>query len=135
MKALDTNILARFFVDDPDDPQSAKQRPAAASALSESAFVSVTVLLEFEWVLRGFYSLPRRTIVEVLRALVGIEHLTIEDRNAALAAIDALESGMDFADALHIARSSNTSGFVTFDRRLARRARSLQFGIPIEVLA
>ena len=41
-------IPARFFVDDPDDPQSAKQRPAAALALSESAFVSVTVLLEFE---------------------------------------------------------------------------------------
>ena len=135
MKAVDTNILARFFVDDPDDPQSAKQRAAAALALSESAFVSVTVLLEFEWVLRGFYSLPRKTIVEVFRALVGIEHVTIEDRGAVLAAIDALDSGMDFADALHLSRTSNTSGFVTFDRRLARRARLLQLNIPIEVLA
>ena len=135
MKALDTNILARFFVDDPDDPQSAKQRPAAALALAESAFVSVTVLLEFEWVLRGFYSLPGKTVVEVFRALMGIEHVTIQDRNEVLAAIDALESGMDFADALHIARSSNSSGFLTFDRRLVRRARSLQLSMPVELLA
>ena len=48
MKALDTNVLARFFVDDPDDAQAAEQRPAAIEALSQRAFVSVTVLLELE---------------------------------------------------------------------------------------
>jgi predicted nucleic-acid-binding protein len=35
MRALDTNVLARFFVDDADDAQAAKQRPAAVAALSE----------------------------------------------------------------------------------------------------
>ncbi len=29
------NVLARFFVDDADDAQVAKQRPAAVAALSE----------------------------------------------------------------------------------------------------
>lgn len=48
MKVLDTNVLARFFVDDPDDAHSVKQRPATVAALSERVFVSVTVLLEFE---------------------------------------------------------------------------------------
>ncbi|MGE0803379.1 MAG: type II toxin-antitoxin system VapC family toxin, partial [Lautropia sp.] len=62
MRALDTNVLARFFVDDPDDPEAAGQRPAAIAALSERSFVPVTVLLEFEWVLRGFYGLARREI-------------------------------------------------------------------------
>lgn len=50
MKAVDTNVLARFFVDDPDDPESVKQRPTAVAALSEPVSVSGTVLLEFEWV-------------------------------------------------------------------------------------
>ena len=54
MRALDTNVLARFFIDDPDNPQAAKQLPAAVAALSERAFVPVTVLLELEWVMRGF---------------------------------------------------------------------------------
>ena len=52
MRALDTNVLVRFFVDDADDAQAAKQRPAAVAALAERSFVSVTVLLELEWVMR-----------------------------------------------------------------------------------
>jgi predicted nucleic-acid-binding protein len=35
MKALDTNVLARFFVDDADDAQAARQRPAAIAALAQ----------------------------------------------------------------------------------------------------
>lgn len=61
MRALDTNVLARFFVDDADDAQAARQRPAAVAALAERAFVPVTVMLELEWVMRGFYELPRST--------------------------------------------------------------------------
>ena len=62
MRALDSKVLARFFVDDADDAQAAKQRPAAVAALSQRAFVSVTVLLEFEWVLRGFHELKPKDI-------------------------------------------------------------------------
>lgn len=135
MRALDTNVLARFFVDDADDAQSAKQRPAAVAALSERSFVSVTVLLEFESVLRGFYELPAKDISRVLRALAGIEHVTLEDRDAVLAAIDAFDRGLDFADALYVVRSSRASGFATFDRRLAKRATNLGLPLPVELLA
>ena len=48
MRALDTNVLVRFFNDDADDAQAAKQRLAAVAALAERSFVSVTVLLELE---------------------------------------------------------------------------------------
>ena len=134
MKSLDTNVLARFFIDDPEDAQAARQRPAAIAALSERAYVSVTVLLEFEWVMRGFYTLTPRDTVKVLRALAGIEHLTLEDRAAVLTAIDALEKGLDFADALHLARSSRATVFATFDRRLAKRAGSLALTPLVELL-
>lgn len=134
MRALDTNVLARFFVDDPDDRQAARQRPAAIAALSERAYVPITVLLELEWVLRGFYALPAKDVVRVLRALAGIEHVTLEDRDAVLTAIDACERGLDFADALHVARSARASAFVTFDRRLAKRARMLALPLPVALL-
>lgn len=57
MIALDTNILARFYVDDPGDPEAAKQRPIARSIMTDSPslFVPLTVVLELEWVLRAFY--------------------------------------------------------------------------------
>ena len=134
MRALDTNVLARFFIDDADDAQAARQRPAAVAALAERSFVSVTVLLELEWVMRGFYELPTRDISRVLRALTGIEHITLEDRDAVLAALEAFDKGLDFADALHIARSSRASGFATFDQRLAKRAKGLALAPPVELL-
>jgi predicted nucleic-acid-binding protein len=134
MRALDTNVLARFFVDDADDAQAARQRPAAVAALSERSFVSVTVLLELEWVMRGFYELPTRDISRVLRALASIEHVAIEDRDAVLVALDAFDKGLDFADALHIARSSRASRFATFDQRLAKRAKGLALTPPVELL-
>lgn len=135
MRALDTNVLARFFVDDADDAQAAKQRPAAVAALSERCFVSVTVLLELEWVMRGFYALPTKSISRVLRALASIEHVTLEDRDAVLMAVEAFDKGLDFADALHLARSSRASAFATFDQRLAKRAKSLGLAPPVELLS
>jgi len=135
MRALDTNVLATFFVDDADDAQAAKQRPAAVVALSERSYVSVTVLLELEWVMRGFYGLSTRDVSRVLRALSSIEHITLEERDAVLVALDAFDRGLDFADALHLARSSRASGFATFDQRLAKRAKGIRLATPVELLA
>lgn len=134
MRGLDTNVLARFFVDDADDAQAAKQRPAAVAAFAERSFVSVTVLLELEGVMRGFYELPRRDISRVLRAMASIEHITLDDRDAVLVAVDAFDKGLDFADALHLARSSRASGFATFDQRLSKQAKGLALKPPVELL-
>lgn len=40
MIALDTNILARFYVDDPNDPEAVKQRSIARRILSEMPALS-----------------------------------------------------------------------------------------------
>jgi predicted nucleic-acid-binding protein len=85
--------------------------------------------------MRGFYELPRRDISRVLRALASIEHITLEDRDAVLVAVDGFDKGLDFADALHLARSSRASGFATFDQRLARRAKRLALAPPVTLLA
>jgi len=58
-----------------------------------------------------------------MRALAGIEHVALEDREAVLAALEAFAAGLDSADALHMAHSTRTTGFATFDKRLARRAK------------
>ncbi len=94
----------------------------------------MTVLLELEWVLRGFYELPAKDISRVLRALASIPHVTLEDRDAVLAAVAAFDQGLDFGDALHVASSSRSSGFATFDRRLAKRAKALALEPAVELL-
>ena len=84
--------------------------------------------------MRGFYELPARDVSRVLRALASIEHITLEDRDSVLEAVDAFDKGLDFADALHLARSSRASVFATFDKRLAKRAKALALKLPVQLL-
>ena len=55
MIAVDTNILARFYCDDPDDLEARRQRPRARRIILQSTaiFVPLTVVLELEWVMRS----------------------------------------------------------------------------------
>jgi len=47
MIGLDTNILARFYVEDPEEPEAAMQRPLARRLLADSPalFVPLTVVI------------------------------------------------------------------------------------------
>ena len=94
----------------------------------------MTVLLELEWVMRGFYGLSREDVAAVFSALAGLEHIVLEDRAAVLATVDAARDGVDFADALHLLRSTRASAFATFDRRLAARAQALGLTPAVELL-
>ncbi len=122
MIAVDTNVLARFFINDEEDREAAKQRPAAIAALSEKVFVPMSVILEFEWVMRGFYELPRKEIQRVFESLCGLANVQVENRASVLAALDAYKNGLDFADALHLARADFCTTFLSFDVRLKKRA-------------
>jgi len=135
MKAVDTNVLARFFINDPDDAEAALQKPAAVAVLSQPVFVPISVTLEFEWVMRGFYELPRTDIQRVFLALCGLEHVTLEDREIVLSALAAYHQGLDFADALHLARSSHCRALVSFDRRLQKRATAAGLSPAVEIPA
>ena len=134
MKAVDTNVLARFFIDDPEDSEAALQKPAAIEAMTQAVFVSISVMLEFEWVMRGFYALPRKDISRVFKALCGLQHVSIEDRAIVLAVIEAYDQGLDFADALHLARAQHCNAFVSFDKRLQKRAKIAGLQPAVEIL-
>jgi predicted nucleic-acid-binding protein len=133
MKAVDTNVLARFFINDEDDREADKQRPAAIAAMSDAVFVSQTVILEFEWVMRGFYELSRKDVQRILESLCGLENVQIEDRSLVLKAINDYQLGLDFADALHLARADFCSAFLSFDQRLKKRAAAANLLPPIEI--
>ncbi len=77
MIGIDTNILARFYVDELNDPEAAKQRPIARRILTESEqiFVPVTVILELEWVLRAFYRFEASHFCCVVKCLMGLSSI------------------------------------------------------------
>jgi predicted nucleic-acid-binding protein len=126
--ALDTNVLARFYCDDPQDPEAERQRPVARRVVLESSavYVPLSVVLELEWVMRGFYELDPESFCKAVDHLLGMPHVTVERWEAVKDAIDLHRRGLDFADALHWTCSRACDRFVSFDdRRLVRRARRL----------
>lgn len=128
MIAVDTNVLARFYCDDPNDEQAVRQRPLARQLIVESAalFVPLTVVLELESVMRGFYGVEPASFCDAIEHLLGMPHVTVERWEAVKDALDSHRLGLDFADALHLACSAGCQQFATFDDRgLARRARRL----------
>ncbi len=116
MLAIDTNVVVRYLIGDHPE-QSAQARTLIDN---EDVFVCTTVLLESEWVLRSTYGYARAQLAKTLRALGGLPRVTIEDPEMAAQALDWLEAGMDFADALHLAAAGGCVGFASFDRRLAQ---------------
>jgi predicted nucleic-acid-binding protein len=126
--AVDTNILARYYVDDPGDPQAAGQRRRAERVMrdSEHVFVPQTVVLELVWVLRSLYAFSADDCARVIEHLVGLPNATVESWSRVLEATRLLRAGLDFADALHLASAESCETFLTFDdRHFARRARRL----------
>lgn len=129
MIAVDTNILARFYCDDPDDAEAKRQRPRARRVMLESSavFVPLTVILEFEWVMRGFYEVESDIFCQAIEHLLGMPHVTVERWEAVKDAVDLHRKGLDFADALHWVCSAACSQFVSFDDRgFVRRAKRLK---------
>ena len=120
--ALDTNVLVRLLVN--DDPAQAEQAAALIDA-NAAYFVPITVALELEWVLRGAYKLPREAVISAFEGLLAIRHLHLEQEELVRRALEWHRQGMDFADALHLARSEGCGALISFDRHLARVAGQL----------
>ncbi len=122
MIAVDTNILVRLLTE--DDPDQVNR--AVAIMERGEVFISKTVLLETEWVLRHGYEIEPVKINEAFTNLLGLPNATVEDSSVVAQAISWHENGLDFADALHLASSTNADEFYTFDRSLAKSGRNIE---------
>jgi len=121
MTGADTNILVRFLVRDDEDQFS----KALAFIKRESVFIPDTVWLETEWVLRYAYHFDRTAISNAFRDLLGLPKIYVQDKSRLLLAIEWHATGLDFADALHLAGSQGTEEFATFDQAFVRGAANL----------
>ena len=121
MIAVDTNLLVRLLTK--DDPGQAMR--AAKIMESDEIFIPKTVMLETEWVLRHAYEIDKAAIMKGFEKLMGLPNVRVEDQQAVFQAISWYESGLDFADALHLASSVKADRFVTFDNGFIKRAQRL----------
>jgi predicted nucleic-acid-binding protein len=121
MIALDTNILVRYLVqDDPDQAVAATH--LIEQDLSEQApgFVSVTALLELDWVLRSQYGFSAANVSAVVAELMNAASLVFEFPDEIEVALT--ERHGDLADRVlhHTARANGCDRTLTFDKNFAR---------------
>lgn len=120
MIALDTNILARYLLND-----SPAQADAAEKLLhgSEPCTAPITVFLELVWVLESC-DCARAEIAKSIRMLCGLENFKPHNLDALAYALHWYESGLDFGDAMHLAMSARETGFKTFDMAFVKQAKT-----------
>jgi predicted nucleic-acid-binding protein len=119
--AVDTNVVVRLLTGD-DARQAAR---ASALFRAEEIWLSKSVILETEWVLRSLYRFRGDRLCAAMLALTSLPKVRVEDPAAVSRALGWTSLGMDFADALHLASRSESANFVSFDEKLVKRAKGL----------
>ena len=128
MIGLDTNILARYYIQDQADKEAEKQHFLAKELIEagEPLMVCTTVFLELEWIMRGYYQFSRSEVVTVFQHLCSLPHVQLENAAIIQQAINNLQSGFDFADALHHACYKNCDSVASFDnKKFAKRSKNM----------
>ena len=137
MIGLDTHVLARYYIDDETDTEAQRQRLAARRLIEsgQPLMVSKSVVLELEWVMRGYYGFSETEVASVMRHLLEQAHITVEDRDAVEQALSNCDTGIDFADALHHASYKSCDSVARLDdRKFARRAKKLGLAPAVMVV-
>lgn len=129
MIAFDTNLLVRLAVNDNE-----QQVAIAVRLLKENqVFISRTVLLETEWVLRSAYKHSGSDIADFFDVLLSTENLVIENELEVGLALGWYKLGADFADAIHLCITGDRV-MHTFDGRFCKKARELEVAPEVQVL-
>ena len=121
MIAVDTNIIVRLLTQDDE-----KQYRQSLDLFSKNEIVILdTVILETEWVLRFAYNFDSIAISRAFTKLFGLPNIHVSNPDRLAQAIKWHTSGMDFADAFHLAQCENVNCFFTFDNKLINKSKKL----------
>ncbi|MGH8469687.1 MAG: PIN domain-containing protein [Gammaproteobacteria bacterium] len=129
MIGIDTNVLVRYIAQD-DDAQASRATAFIENECSASTpgFVGHVVLVEVVWVSESCYGAARDEIVEIVRRILSIKQLVVQDADTAWKALRLFEAGTaDFADYV-IERSAKAAGCkltVTFDKKASSTGMEL----------
>jgi predicted nucleic-acid-binding protein len=122
MIGLDTNVLVRYLTQDhPAQALKASQLIEKHCTQDAPGFVSLVVLCELVWVLRGAYGYQKTLVVEVLEHILAVRELQVEAEHIAGAALRAFRRGRaDFADYIVVfSNQAKGCGFTySFDQKL-----------------
>jgi predicted nucleic-acid-binding protein len=127
VKAADTNVCMRLFIDDTPAMTASVQRMID----QEGLYISKSVMLEIYWVVRSRMGFPRVRAYGFLRDLIGHPAIEIEDGAIITDAVESEYAGLEFDDALHLFSTPAQMAFATFDNQLAKRAKKALLPVTV----
>jgi len=126
---IDTNVLVRYIVqDDPAQSKRANRLIEEECSVTIPGFISLVVLVELIWVSESCYGAARSEVAELVRRILSIRQLVVQDTETAWKALRLFESSKaDFADCLveRTAAAAGCSAVMTFDKVAARAGMTL----------
>ena len=121
MISIDTNILVRLLTND-----DKKQTQFVVKLIENNAiYITKSVLLETEWVLRYTYELGSDDIRKAFEGLLGLPNVTVEDPACIIKVMQWFNLNFDFADAMHLASSQEADEFATLDKSFIKNAKKI----------
>ncbi|MBW4534828.1 MAG: type II toxin-antitoxin system VapC family toxin [Pleurocapsa minor HA4230-MV1] len=121
MVTIDTNIIVRLLTQD----NQWQYQQSLAILQTQNVFISNTVILETEWVLRFAYKFNPTEICLALRQLFGLPNIYLANANLIAQILQWHENGLDFADAFHLAQGQHCSKLYTFDEKFIKKASNI----------
>ncbi|WP_430242834.1 PIN domain-containing protein [Neorhizobium sp. DAR64861/K0K2] len=124
MIGLDTNILARYFLDDDPlwSPQVAQFFDESLST-SRQGFINPITLVELVWVLRRKSGYDRERLASLIEGLISSDRLVIGEADAVARALASFRTGTaGFADYFiaELNTAAGASPTVTLDHAAAK---------------
>lgn len=126
MISIDTNVLARAFLEDDEDQALVAKKLMQAAAKRDELFISSYALLEFVWVLK-VKKFTREKIYEAIITLTDSPGITIGHRAIVLLAAEKFYKGKaDFGDYMILAEGEKygAKNLKTFDQALVQETRA-----------
>lgn len=122
MISLDTNVLVRLLVDDPDNPKQNKQARALADK-HKKFYITQIVQTELYWVLERCYHFSKEALLIAFNEIMMNDAFLLENEGNFDDAIQLFKSSnVDFSDVLILTQSTQAQAkcVVTFDKKFAR---------------
>lgn len=119
---LDTNLWARFFIQDIQDQyETTKDLLALVEEGRLKVYTSTVVLLELQYVLQKLYKLSFKEMIKVFEAIKRIRRITIIERtNFDLALQFYKQYQIKFPDCLIASQLPKNTVLVSFDEELSK---------------
>ena len=126
---VDTNYFLRFLIEDNEEQlQTAEKLFMDGAKGNLSLTTSTAVIFEIYWVLRTFYQKSKTEIVEILRKVLKMNFIKIDERNILIQAVNFYNgNNLSLEDCYNLfwAREHDIEIFTTFDSKLAKLFSSI----------